>query len=1097
MGKRKIVLLLAFLLFSWASAMAQEKTVTGKVTDESGNPIFGATIAVKGTTIGTISGENGAYTIRIPERVANDSLVFSYIGYADQVQSLAGRTTIDVALESADLQVEEVVVTALGISKSRRAVGSGTVQLSGDELNRGQNTNPMEALAGKVAGVDIASAPGPGASQNIMIRGAASFTNNQPLYVIDGVPFINTEASGDYKYGSINGAIGTHQNLDKLNNQTNLGSGINAINPNDIESMTVLKGAAATALYGSRAANGVVLITTKNGKNTDGKMTVTYDGSIAVERVGYISKSQDRWGQGWFDSEYQNAFSREENGNWGPQFTGLNQPWGNIYKNSQKVAKFEYLDSRIRDFYELGVSNSHSVSATGGTQTTSYYFSVSNTHQDGVIPDDYDTYNRTTVSTRGSHKWGIATITSSFNFSTEKTKAVPSGQGTSMIQSLWDTPNNISLVDLKDLNDPFNTVDYFFTPFAMNPYYLLENQSSELRRNKIYGKFQADLQIFKDLKFTYRFGGDVQFSNTASNQSIIKYGPESPISHISTSNERNGYLFNSRNTIYEINNDMFFTYSHALSSTWNVNAILGYSIMETKANTIFGEVTSLDIDGFYQLKNSLSDAYASQDQEKKRMLGAFANIDFDWNRMVYLTVTLRNDWSSTLPNANNSYMYPGVTASWIFTELGDGGHLGPLTFGKLRASYGFTGKDADPYSVYNVYTKSQYINPGYNGVDYAKFPLNGKQSWMAYSTLGNPDLKPEMTNEYEFGLDLEFFNGRLGFEGDYYNKYTKDLIEQLPIDVSTGFTHMNANLGDVRNEGYELVLHGTPLKLGDFSWKLSVNFSQNYNTVEKLKAQEVYLGGYAGCGIYAVEGKAMGQFKSQVAKKVKGKDGLEHIVVDGNGLVITDEKEQYIDKDVNEKFRAGLTSTFDYKGFSLSATFDLHYGGYMFSHTKSYLGWTGAGFETTFNDRNLFVVPNSVVETKSDDNAIAHTGSVEENNVVYYELNENPLYLSDVPKFYSEGGFDKDNDLIIDRSYLKLRNVTLSYTLPRSLVSKWKLQDVRFSLSAANILLWTPAENCYVDPETTTYGNNIMSKFGEYFANPTNQVYTLGVSVKF
>jgi len=206
MGKRKIVLLLAFLLFSWASAMAQEKTVTGKVTDESGNPIFGATIAVKGTTIGTISGENGAYTIRIPERVANDSLVFSYIGYADQVQSLAGRTTIDVALESADLQVEEVVVTALGISKSRRAVGSGTVQLSGDELNRGQNTNPMEALAGKVAGVDIASAPGPGASQNIMIRGAASFTNNQPLYVIDGVPFINTEASGDYKYGSINGA---------------------------------------------------------------------------------------------------------------------------------------------------------------------------------------------------------------------------------------------------------------------------------------------------------------------------------------------------------------------------------------------------------------------------------------------------------------------------------------------------------------------------------------------------------------------------------------------------------------------------------------------------------------------------------------------------------------------------------------------------------------------------------------------------------------------------------------------------------------------------------------------------------------------------
>ena len=1094
MGKRKLVSLLTLLLICLTSVIHAQTTISGTVKDANGAPVLGSTITIKGTTIGTISDENGNYNLHVPAGAKADTIVFSYIGKQTQTLPTNGKATFNVTLEDDDVAVDEVVVTALGISKGRKAIGYSTVQVSGDELTQGQVTNPMEALAGKVAGVDISAAPGPGASQNIMIRGAASFTNNQPLYVVDGIPFINTQTSGDYKGASINGATGTHKNLDNLNNQANLGSGVNAINPNDIESMTVLKGAAATALYGSRAANGVVLITTKSGKNTNGKMTLTYDGSINVERVGYISKSQDRWGQGWF-RDFDNAFSREENGNWGPEFTGQYQPWGNVYNNSQQVAKFEYLDSRIRDFYELGVGNSHAVSATGGNDKTSYYFSVSNTHNDGVIPGDYDTYNRTTISTRGSHKWGIATITSSFNFSNEKTKAVPSGQGTSMIQSLWDIPNNISVVDLKDLSNIFNGVDYFFTPFAMNPYYLLENQASELHRNKIYGKFQTDLQIFKDLKFTYRFGGDVQFSNTETFQSIIKYGEDSPIAEISTSNERNGYYFNSHNTIYEINNDMFFTYNKALSDAWNLNAILGYSIMETKSNTIYGEATALDLENFYSLKNTINDATAAQNYEKKRMLGAFANIDIDWNRMIYLSLTVRNDWSSTLPKENNSYIYPGITASWVFTEHGNDGHLGPLTFGKVRASYGFTGKDAEPYSVYNIYTKAQYINPGYNNVSSMLFPINGVNSWMQYDVKGDLNLKPEMTNEYEFGLELEFFNGRLGFDGDYYNKYTKDLIEYLPIDYSTGSRYIITNLGDVRNQGYELVVHATPIKKQNFAWKVSANFSQNFNRVEKLNAEEVNLGGFSGCQIYAVEGQAIGQFKCTVGKKITDSNGNVHTVVDGKGLVIDSENQEYVGKDINEKFRAGFTTGFDYKGFSLSATFDLHYGGYMFSHTKSYLGWSGAGYETTFNDRNLFVVPNSVVAVDSPEDADYII--TEDLETLYYAINETPLALGEIPTFYSGGGFDKYNDLIIDRSYLKLRNVTLSYSLPQDLVRKWKLQDIKFSLSAANILIWTPKENCYVDPETTTYGSNIMSKFGEYFANPTNQVYTFGVSVKF
>ena len=1095
MGKKRLLLLLVLMLLACAGVQAQDKTVSGKVTGEDGNPIFGVTIAVKGTTIGTISGENGAYSLSIPERVANDSLVFSYIGYEEQIQPIAGRSTIDVVMVESNLQVDEVVVTALGISKSRKATGYSTVQLSGDELTRGQVTNPMEALAGKAAGVEISSAPGPGASLNIMIRGAASFTNNQPLYVVDGVPFTNAQASGDYKYASLNGAVGTHSDVDHLNNQANLGSGINAINPNDIETMTVLKGAAATALYGSRAANGVILITTKSGKNTNGKMTVTYDGSINIERVGYLPKFQDRWGQGWVSGDYANYFSRAENGNWGPEFTNQYRPWGSVYNNSQQVAKFEYLDTRLKDFYEFGVGNSHSVSASGGTDRTTYYFSLSNTRNNGVIPGDHDLYNRTTISTRGSHKWGLATISSSVNYSFDKTKSVPSGQGATVIQSLYDIPNNISLVDMEDFSNPFNSVDYFCTPYAMNPYYLLDNQSSLLRRNKIFGKLQADFQIFKDLKFTYRFGGDVQFMNTETFRSIIKYSSDSPIAAISKSHERPGYLFNSRNTLYEINNDMFFTYTKTLSSKWNINAIVGYNVMETQNNSIFGEITSLDIAGYYNLRNSLADAKAGQDRQKKRMLGAFANVDLDFNRMLYLTFTLRNDWSSTLPENNNSYLYPGVTASWIFTELGEKSGFGPLTFGKLRTSFGFTGKDADPLSVYNIFSKASYINPGYQDIDDLTFPLNSVNSWCLYNWLGDEELKPEMTREFEVGLELEFFNGRLGLDGAYYSKYTKDLIEYKPLDLSTGYSQKITNLGDVSNKGYEIAIHGTPVSLKDFKWHVSVNFSQNVNNVEKLSTGEIYLGGFASCGIYAVEGKPMGQFKATLPKTVGDSQGVRHVVVDGNGRPVDNEEAEFLNKDVNEISRTGFTTTFDYKGFSLSGTFDFHYGGYFYCHTKGYLGWTGAGYETTYNDRNLFVVPGSVVETSDQSEAII--GFKSGLDEYYYAVNEDPMKISELCYFYETGGLNGNSDLILDRSYLKLRSVSLSYSMPKSIISKWKLQDVRFSLSASNILLWTPAENCYVDPETTTYGTNIMSKFGEYGANPTNQLYSLGVSLKF
>ncbi|MBQ5451706.1 MAG: SusC/RagA family TonB-linked outer membrane protein, partial [Bacteroidales bacterium] len=917
----------------------------GKVVDRNGQPILGATVAVKGTTIGTISDDNGVYNLRIPNGSKSDTITVSFLGMQTAYMPVGNNSTIDVTLMEDDIAVEEVEITALGISKQRKAIGYAATKVDGDDIINAKTSNVIASVAGKVAGVEVMGNAGPGSTQNVMIRGAASLSGNQPLYIVDGVPIINTMSSGG----------------DNLNNYTDLGSGLNAINPNDIESMTILKGAAATALYGSRATNGVVMITTKSGKNTNGKMIVTYDGAVSVQRVGYIPEVQEQFGQGW-----DGTFSREENGNWGPAYTNQNQAWGYIVDNSQQVAKYQFLKNRTREFYDLGLGNSHALSASGGNEKTSYYMSISNNHENGVIPGDHDTYNRTTISVKGSHTWNRLKFSSAFNYSNEKTVAVQAGQGHTMAKDLWDVPLHISLVDLGDLDNKFNQNSNYFTLFGINPYYLLENQNTELHRNKVYGKVQADIEIVKGLTLTYRFGGDIMNNKIEDKRNMVLFDVDSEQYKYNSKDDQTigepGYYSLSKYTGYEINNDAFLTYSKRLSDNWNLSAIAGMNVQEVSSNKLSGEINALVIPDFYNLTNSSSDPKTSSTLSKVRRVGAYANIDADFKSMLYLTFTMRNDWSSTLPTDNNSYAYPGMTAAWIFTELGNDGHFGPLTFGKVRASYGWTGKDATAYRVYDFYVSSVVRNPGYNGVNDLSFPIGGSQAWGICQIMGNPKIKPERTNEFEIGTELVFFNGRLDFDGAFYNKYTKNLIASLNVDNSTGYTSTLYNLGDISNKGYELSIGGTPVKLGDFSWRVSANFSQNFNKVEKLMLDEIGLEGFSSAMIYAVPGKAIGQFKTTPAATVTDPQGKVHTVVDAKGNPKTSTDMQYVGKDVNEKFRTGLTNRFEYKGFSLEATLDLHYGGYMYSKTREYLGWTGAGYYTNFNDRNPFVVPNSVVE---------------------------------------------------------------------------------------------------------------------------------------
>lgn len=1051
--KRKLTMFLALFIIGIGIVTAQTQ-VRGTVVDETGQPVIGATIQIKGTSQGTVTDVDGRFNLSAP---ANGTLVISYVGM--RTQEVPVQPNVSVTLREDTEMLDEVVVTALGLTREKKTLGYGVASVSADEITRSKAVNPISALQGKVAGLDVSSSSAnPGGTQNVAIRGYSSFGNNQPLYVVDGVPITNAQ----------------NRSGTDLNSQADFGSGINALNPNDIENITVLKGSAASALYGSRAAQGVIMITTKSGKNTDGKFLIAYDGGLTVQQVGRIPTEQTMFGQGWSGDR-----ALDENGSWGAPFDGKERVWGNIVDNSQQIKPYVYLNNRIRDFYDFGIGYNNAVSLTGGNDKTQFHASVSQNYIDGPIPTNDDSYKRYTIASNGSHKANKLTVSSSINFSSERNEVSPTGQDNSIYRSLSEIATDISIVDLKDFNNKFNNVDNYFTPYGMNPYYMLHIREAVQNKYKFFGKVQLDYDILDNLKFTYRFGGDYESSIADTHSDAIKFSPGSP--NEGSSNENPGWYDQTRRQRIQVNHDFILNYQDQFGD-FSLNAIAGGNTNEQSYNAIGGQITSIDIPGFYDFTNSLSPSTATQASTLYRLWGMYLNADLGYRDYLYLTLTGRNDYSSTLPSGKNSYFYPSGMLSFLLTDYLKGKDVdtGILDFAKLRLSYGRTGKDAGLYAVNARLAAAEISNPGYPNVDYLTFPIGGVNAYSVSNTAGNINLKPELTDEFEIGADLNFFKHRLGLELSYYNKMTNGLIATLPIDPTTGYTSQMANLGDVRNQGIELLLNISPIRSKDFQWDISYNFTKNYNKVERLDVPEVFLGGFGGIGIYAVEGEPIGQFKSQKALKVEI-DGVEHTVVDGNGNPQPTPNEVYLNKDINEKYRMGLTNTFTYKGLSLSGTFDFRYGGNIYSYTKDYMHWVGSGPETVYNDRNPFIIPNSVVDNLDGT----------------YSENTTPVDPTALHTFYSNGGFDYSDFAVIDRSYLKLRNVSLVYELPKSLVTRLGINRLSASLTASNILLWTPAENQYIDPEITTFGNNIAAKFGEFGTTPPYQTYVFGLNVTF
>ena len=1073
--KRKLMLLMTCLFIGIGLVNAQTSKVTGTViSEEDGLPVVGASVVVKGTTNGTITDMDGKFILTDVPSSAK-TLMISFIGMRTIEVEIA--PNLKVVLKPESELLDEVVVTALGITRSEKTLGYSATTVKAEDITLSRNTNVTNALSGKVAGLQVqAASADPGSASTVIIRGFSSINgSNQPLYVVDGVPLQNST-------------------LNSQGHSMSMG-GISNVASEDIESMTVLKGAAATALYGSRASNGVIVITTKSGKKGDGRnFTIDYNGGIQTRVISYLPEMQNDFGQGW-----NGAQTYIENGSWGPRLDGSMQVYGPIWNGQQLIHKYSAVKDNVKEFFETGISQNHTIALSGASADNrmTFYTSFSHADDDGIMPTDADSYSRNTLAFRSSYQaadW--IKVSTSLNYAKTSTDVVGSFQGTSVIDGLYEMPRDVSILDMKDLSNPFNTPEAYFTPYGItNPYWSLANNMNHTDSKQVYGKLQLDIKPVDFLTFSYRFGFDYTDYDMKMGSPEIKLDDaliEEDYGYAPSNMNQAGWVYARYSRSHELNHDFLANFTKKfLDDKLDVNLNAGVNMNERASTYMYGQSDNLTFEtGFWDLSNGSTISSLTESQSKRRLVGLFGDLTLGWEDWLYLNVTARNDWSSTLPIGNNSFFYPGATLSWIFSNqfFKDND---VFSFGKLRMAYGKTGSDASPYYTSTSFTQA-YAGGYYTTV--VNFPMNGTNAFQTSSTMGSTSLKPEMTSEFEVGLNLQFFKGRLGLDAAYYHRTTSDQIFTLPVDPSSGYTYMVTNFGEVRNQGIELLLNTTPIQTKNWRWDVDFNFAINKNKVlsmpESLEGGKVTIDSFSAGNdavyMYAEVGKPMGTYYTYLPKFVEDKNSPYYgcPVVDSHGQPVLSSEVQDTGKNMNHKWTGGITTSLSAYGFTLSASLDIRYGGHMFSRTKNLMQFTGNGIVTSYNDRRPFIIPNSVVENAD--------GS--------YSENTTPIYQTDgsYQKYFDTYGYGNGgNAYMLDRTFVKLRNISLTWDLPKKWLRPLHLRGVALTAFANNLFMWTASDNYYVDPESSTTGTDLDGMFGELYTNPSCRVFGCNLSIKF
>ncbi len=1017
------------------STHAQERAILGKIEDQATNaPIPGVSIVVKGTMNGTISDSNGRFSI---STTSDDAiLVFSFIGYVTKELPVGNSTTIDVEMTEDTKTLSEVVVTALGITRAEESLGYSVQRVSSAGMDQARETNFVNSLAGKVAGVQITGSAGNiGGSSRITMRGINSISGgNQPLFIVDGTPLDNS---------NYNSTVTT-----QAQGGRDFGNTIQDINPDDIESISVLKGANAAALYGNRASNGVILITTKSGKSRKG-VGVSWNSTYSLEKAYILPDYQNEYGGG-----YVQEFSTLDNGqfvadmagdeSWGPRLEGQAvRQWYSFYPELTeyfgKATPWVAHPDNVKNFYETGSTRTNNFSVEGGNDMSTFRLSYTNVDQKGIVPNS--SLKRNTFSINGEAKLSPKiTASAKVNYVNSSVVGRPPTGGWNADQALGLSFNTwfqrqLDLSMMKNyrsptgrilnwnLSSPDNLDPYYWN----NDYFVLYECYSNDSRNRIYGNVSLTYDITPHLKVT-------------------GYARTDFYDYIQEDRLAEGFIYQtmyekSLNRFQENNFEVLAQYNKELSPSFSLSVNVGANTRRTETDYTYGKTQGgLSSPNYFNLKASSDPAILEDEKTELVVNSLYGSASVGYKSMLYAEVTNRADWSSSLPVSSNVYYFPSVSGSFVFSELLKSS---VFPFAKVRLGWAKTGNGTEPYRLGNVYL--------------AERSYGGQPVFTVPNSLNNASLKPEETNSVEAGLEGKFLNNRLGFDVTAYSKVSTNQIIALTVSGTSGFSEAIVNAGELTNRGIEISLMATPVQATNgFSWDIGMNFARNRNEVVELaEGLDNYLLGTTVVSINAPVGQPYG-------------------TIIGNGYALNADGERLVDDDgyyivqqnknlgsILPDFTGGITNTFSFKGLTLFALVDFQKGGKLFSRTSETGTYSGLMIETVGNNDKGIPVRNPV----DDGGGIRAIGVTEAGE-------ENSVYL-DAPTYIKYLADNISEEFVFDATYVKFRELRIGYTFPKKWFAQLPIQAISLSAVGRNLAVIYKAVP-HVDPEAALGSGNFQ-----------------------
>ena len=1025
-------LFLFFVLFVLAGAStlwAQTKVITGTVTSavEGEGAIPGVSVFVKGTTIATSTDVNGRFSLTVPEDAT--TLVFSFIGMKQQEVNIAGRSVVNCVMESDVVGLSEVVVTALGIKREKREITYQTQKVDNAELAAAQPTRAGSALAGKVAGLQInVQDNSVNPTTQIILRGLRSISSdNQALVVIDGVI----------------ASLGAFDDL----------------NPNDIADLSILKGATAAALYGSNAANGAIVVTTKKGQAGE-KITVGINASYTAEQVAYMPRFQSKYGTGW-----EGAYDAVENTNWGPRFDGTLRQIGPTWPDgTYQAVPYAPVKDNLLAFFNTGNNFNNTIYLSGSHESSKFYVSVGDQRATGIVPDD--SYQRNTVRVNASKKVGKVELSLNSSYFKDETDVVGGSIGDQDRPLYWfllNTSANIPLSRYKDWrNDLYATPDGYYNAYYQNPYWAVGTNRNNYKSNRLNGNVQASWDPLSWLNVTARIGTNTYWTNGKNWRAAQTYDPVLQPSAGAVSS----FVEDSESQSSEVIEDLLVTGSFEFGK-FSLKTILGGSNYNYIYRYSRIRADNLSIPDFYDISNGTGTPTVEADASQEVNFGFFGDFTLGYGDFLYFNFSGRNDWTSTLAKGNNNYFYPGFGVSFVLTDAIDAlKNNDILSYAKLTASNSTVYNDLSPYRINESYSK------------HSSFPFGAVNGFVLSGTSVDANIKKEKLNTTEFGANLGLFRSRIMIDFSYFMTTTSDLITFTTPSRASGSTSFLTNIGSLKGNGYEVSLGGSIIRGKNLTWDASLNYSSETTVVKEIYEglDEVAVTSWGSYGIYAIVDQPYPQLKANTYVR----DPQGRIVVDpATGFPLQNAALESMGR-TTPKHIFGLNTSLKAFGFALSTTIDYRTGHVFYSQGQDTMEFTGRSMESVSANRQDFVIPNSVIETSPG---------------VYVE-NTNIPVQNGRQSYWTDTYNDVKENYVIDATAFKIRELALTYTLPSTLMKNTPLQKVSVGLIARNLYTLLPAENAFSDPEFNNSNSNAIG-VGGYFQMPPTRSFGVNLNIEF